>query len=139
MILKAVGVADIPAELEHICRWICTLCRKSPGGQFPVEFINRIHDLPNLYRFNGIMLYCLACFENTSCKVKEGAKLNFNIVLFEGTDSIKFGMTHEEVRSILGICVPVKFLLYLTIPFIKKHCFGNLDNHPLEAFNNSFT
>ena len=29
--------------------------------------------------------------------------MNFNIVLFEGTDSIKFGMTHEEVRAILGI------------------------------------
>lgn len=28
--------------------------------------------------------------------------MNFNIVLFEGTDSIKFGMTHEEIKTILG-------------------------------------
>ena len=77
MILKAVGVADIPAELEHICRWICTLCRKSPGGQFPVEFINHTHDLPNLPWHNGIMFYYLACIKNTPDMVKEGSKMIF--------------------------------------------------------------
>ena len=68
-----------------------------------MELINYTHDLPNLPRCYGIVFYCMDCVENTSHKDKEGVKLNFNIVLFEGTDSIKFGMTHEEIRAILGI------------------------------------
>ena len=29
--------------------------------------------------------------------------MDFNIILFEGTDSVKFGMTHEEIQAILGV------------------------------------
>lgn len=28
--------------------------------------------------------------------------MNFHIILFEGTDSIKFGMTHDEIQKLLG-------------------------------------
>lgn len=28
--------------------------------------------------------------------------MNFHVVLFEGTDTIKFGLSHEEIRAIMG-------------------------------------
>jgi len=44
--------------------------------------------------------------------------LTFNIVLFEGTDSIKFRMTHGEVKAVLGqepqLFKKGEFALYMT-------------------------
>lgn len=62
--------------------------------------------------------------------------MNFNIILFKGTESIKFGMRHNEVRAILGkepiLFKKSEFDIYMTECYTDI-CHVYYEVHPRKA------